>query len=138
MSVVHDAIKCRTPATSLRLIILHAFAGPLISFPSTIKPPPKTSELWVNKTLLFFVSKTLSQFDGSVAQLPFNSNALAEKLSRIQVAHKSFRAADLDILLSSFDGSTDYAPELASIPITITKSCVGLWSGSLFEDADNQ
>ena len=30
MSVVHEAIKCRTPPSSLRLVILHAFPCPLI------------------------------------------------------------------------------------------------------------
>ena len=30
MSLEHEAIKCRTPPSSLRLVILHAFACPLI------------------------------------------------------------------------------------------------------------
>src|SRR5512143_3458163 len=105
MSVEHDAIKCRTPPSSLRLVILHAIAGPLILFPSAIKPPPKTSELRVNETLLFFVSKTLPQFSRLVLQAPFSSNALAERLGSIQMVQKSICAANLDIPSLLFDAS---------------------------------
>ena|SRR5215467_5261644 len=96
MSVEQDAIRCRMPPVSLRLVILHDFAGPLISFPSIMRPLPNSSELCVNETLLSFVSKTLPHLSGLVVHAPSRSKALAGTLNIMQ-AQNNVGTANLDI-----------------------------------------
>ena len=104
MSVEHEAIKCRTPPSSLRLVILHARPCPLILVPSTTKPPPKSVQIFGqngrNSPVLFFFTNTLSQFDAMVVPGTIEVQMRwQKKLTTIQITQMSIRTAkELNIL----------------------------------------
>ena len=100
ISVAQAAIRLTFGPLSLRALIRQRANLPMIWSPSTMKPPPKTSDMSVKPSWLPLRSKTFGQLFASVAHGPLRSRASAWLLASSETDNSPPNAIDFPGFMS--------------------------------------